>query len=500
MAGPVPNGGAGLADFMSTSSVLPLSGSSLGTSTPSTSNSNGTYFTGLSNYSSDLNQVISQAVDIASLPMENLNTQLTELQAQTSILQTLSTDFSGLQDAVSGIGSATGLSSYGASVSNTNVASAVVSSGVLDGSYTLNVTSLGSVTSAMSNDGLLTVTDPASSNISSSSSYTLTVDGTNYQVNLSNGDTLDDLVSAINSSAAPVQATIVNIGSSSSPDYRLSLQGTNYAADTVQLTDDSQNPLLETLATGAPVTYQVNGLPTDGISSNSRTITLSPGLTATLNATGSTNITVSQDGNSIATALSSFVSSYNAVVGQLDQSHGQNANALAGNSIVLTLEQDLQQIGSYQGTGGSSVNTLSDLGLSFTDQGQLQFNQSTFDAASAQSLGDVLNFLGSPTASDGTGGSGFLGAATNVLTSVMDPTKGSLTAAINANGTEVTSTNTQISNDQAQVNQIQQNLTQQMATADATIASLQQEATEVTNLFQAEALNTLNLTGGVGSG
>ena len=488
---------------MSTSSVSPLSSSSLvpstssTTSTPSTTtNSNGTYFTGLSGYSSDLNQVITQAVELASLPEENLTTQLTAMQAQSSVLQTLSGDFSGLQSAVSSINSATGLSSYGASVSDNSVATASVSAGVLDGTYSLDVTNLGSVSSAMSNDGLLTVTDPTSTNISASTSYTLTVDSTNYTINLSNGDTLDNLVSAINASGAPVNATIVNVGSTSSPDYRLSLLGQNYADDSIQLSDGSN--LMESLATGSPVTYTVNGEPTGGISSDTRSVTLSPGLTAHLIGTGEADITVAQDGTSIANALSSFVSAYNTVVTQLDQSHGQNANALSGQSIVLTLQQDLQQLGDYQGDNPSStVNTLADLGLDFSDTGQLQFDQSTFDSASSQSLSDVMNFLGSAPGTNGsTTGTGFLGAATNALTSVMDPTVGTLTAAISANSSVITSTESQISTEQTQVEQLQSNLIQQMSTADATIASLQQQETEISNLFQAEALNTLQLTGG----
>ena len=478
---------------LSTSSLIPSTSSSSSANSASTSNSNGTYFTGLSSYSSDLNQVITQALNIAALPVENLDNQLTEVEAQSSVLQTLSSDFSGLQSAISSIGSATGLSSYGATNSETNVATASVGSGVLDGSYTLNVTQMGSVSSAMSNDGLLTVTDPTSTNVSSSTSYTLTVDGTNYTIDLSGGDTLDNLVSAINSSGAPVNATIVNVGSTSSPDYRLSLQGQNYSADTIQLNDGSQN-LMESLATGQPLVYQVNGEPADGISSDTGNVTLSPGLTADITGTGQTQITVSQNTTSIANALNSFVSAYNSVVTQLQASHGQNANALAGNSIVLTLQQDLQQLGSYQTGGTGNVTTLTDLGLEFTDTGQLEFDQSTFDSAS---ISDVLNFLGSATGTNGGTGTGFLASATNILDSVTDSTTGSLTAAINANSTETTSLNTQITNEAAQITQLQQNLTSQMATADATIASLQQEASEVTNLFQSEALSTLSLTGGV---
>ena len=66
----------------------------------------------------------------------------------------------------------------------------------------------------MSENGLTTVADPSSANISSSSQFTLTVNGTNYTITPS-GDTLDDLVSAINNAGDGVQATTVNVGSNS---------------------------------------------------------------------------------------------------------------------------------------------------------------------------------------------------------------------------------------------------------------------------------------------
>ena len=107
---------------------------------------------------------------------------------------------------------------------------------------------MGSSTSAIS-DGTTTVTDPSTTNISSSSSYTLTVNGTATTLNLSS-DNMDALATAINDANAGVSATIVNLGSNSSPNYRLSVTSNEWGADTIQL-NDGTNDLLTTLQTGA---------------------------------------------------------------------------------------------------------------------------------------------------------------------------------------------------------------------------------------------------------
>jgi flagellar hook-associated protein 2 len=453
--------------------------------TVSSTSSSATTFNGTSTYAAQLQQVINTAVANASIPMQQLETQETTLNNQKSELQTISNDFQTLQTALSSITSATGSGAYQANVADTSIASASVSSGVMAGNYQINVLSLGSQTNTLSTDGLSTVSDPTTQNIDSSSTYTLTVNGQQYSISDPDG-TLQGLADAINSSGANVQATIINVGSASSPDYRLSVQSTEDAPDTIQLSDGRTN-LLQTLSTGSYVTYQVNGEPSTPISSTSPDVTISPGLTATLQQTGSTTITVSQNASNISSALNSFVSAYNGIVSELANNRGQNGGALSGQSIVYELQSELSNLASYT-SGSGTVSSLSDLGITFNEDGTLSFDSSTFESAAAQDPTDVLNFLGSAT-------SGFLQAATNTVSDAIDPTSGMLTQSSSSITQELSDISTQISNDQTQVSNLQQSLTQQMATADATISSLQSQLSEMTNLFTDMQQNQLAQSG-----
>ncbi len=431
-------------------------------------------FNGSSTYANQLAQVIAHSVAIASLPMTQLQSTQTSLTNQRTELQTISTAFSSIQAAVTSLDGATGTTSFSASVADSTVAEPSVSSGAMAGTYSLNVTSIGSQTNTISQNGLTTVSDPTAGNIDASSSYTLSINGSNYSIENPSG-TLDGLAQAITNSSANVQATVVNVGSSSSPDYHLSVQSLNYAPDTIQLNDGTKD-LLTTLATGTSVTYQVNGQPSSGITSSSRDVTVSPGLTVQLLKIGSTDVTVSQSASNIASALSSFTTAYNSVLNEIDKNRGQNGGALSGQSIVYNLQNQLRSLANYSSSGSSSVNSLADLGLTFDSTGALQFDVSTFDHAVSNSSNDVLNFLGSSSA-------GFLQTADSTLTSITDASTGILTGASTTVSNELTAIGTKITDDQTNISQLQQKLTDQMATVDATISSLQSQLSEVTGLF-----------------
>jgi flagellar hook-associated protein 2 len=431
-------------------------------------------FNGVSSYANDFQQVLTRAVDIASLPMQNLQNQVTTLTQQEQTLGGLQSTFSSLQGAIQSIGTAQ--ASMSATVSDPSTVSASATPSALPGTYTIQVTNLGSSTTTLSNAGTPPVTDPTSQNISSSSTFTLTINGTATTITPS-GNSLQDLAGAINGAGLAVQATIVNVGSNSSPDYRLSIVSNNLAPDTIQLTDSGNNSLLTTLSTGAPATYEVDGINTL-IQSSSSQVTLSPGLTVNLlktNVGSWDTITVGQNTNSLSSALSGFVTAYNAAVDAVNQQHGQNAGPLAGSSLIDSLGQILQSVSLYS-NGSGSVTSITGLGLDLDATGHLSFDPTQLSALSPAT---IQQFLGSAT-------SGFVGAATSALTSAADPGTGMIESDVNSVQGQINNENTLISQKQDQVSALQASMQQQLAAADAAIAVLQQQVTMMSDLFTAQ--------------
>jgi flagellar hook-associated protein 2 len=415
--------------------------------------------------------------------MQNLQSQQTTLQNQQSELQTLTSTFSSLGSALSSLDAATGSGSYSATFSNNSVGSATVSSGALPGTFSLSVSNTGAFENVMSSDtGVLKVTDPSLTSISTSTDFTLHVNSTTYDIQNPDG-TLNGLATAINASGANLQATIVNVGSSSSPDYRLSIQSQEYAPDTVQLTDNgnADASLLSELTPGAYVTYQVNG--ETAVNSTTRTLSVGNGVTVNVSGTGTSTVTVAQNSSGMANALTAFANAYNAAVDEVNKNRGQNGGALAGDSTIYSLTSLLSNLTSYAGASGS-VTSLSDIGLTFDKTGHLDFDSSAFLSIANTNLSDVTNFLGSVS-----GDAGFLGAANDVLTSINDSSAGLLAQATTSITGEISTLGDQINDDQNAVNLLQQNLMSQMAAADAAISTLEQQASYFQTMFQTQNAN-----------
>jgi flagellar hook-associated protein 2 len=440
------------------------------------------YFTGVSNYSNDLQQVIGRAVKIASMPLDLIQTQRQDTTAQSSALAGLDTRFSALQDAIKKIENALGPTSYAATSSDPASVGASVTEGALEGSYTVTVNSPGSSASAISGASLAPVTDPYSSSFTTADVFTLTVGGVSVAIEPKD-HSLMGLATAINQAAsAGIQASVVNTGSSGSPNYRLVLRSASLGPNSIQLTEGApgQTPpgadLLDPLSPGATASYTIGGID-QPIETTSRTVTLAPGVTIDLlrQTASPVTVTVSRGMDSISSAVSAFVDAYNAAVDERDKQVGTSAGALAGQSVVRSLSGSLRQITQYSATSGA-VDSLTRMGVKLDGHGKLSFDASTLNSLSVQA---VQGFLGST--SDG----GFLKAANDAMNGVEDATSGSLKSAIDTAAKAATRQDKLIAAEQQRITDLQNSLTKQMAAADTLLASLQNQRDYFTNLFTA---------------
>ena len=442
-------------------------------------------FNGSSTYSSAFQQVINRAVNIASLPLDSLQTSVSNLSSQQSALSTIGTDFTALQAAVQALDSAAGGSAT-AQVSDPSSLSATASASALPGTYTIQVDDPGSPTTALSLDTLPVVTDPTSQNISASSTYTLTVNGVSTTITNS-GSSLESLAESINAADAGVRTTIVNVGAASSPNYVLAVTSNNLGTDTIQLQDSSNNDLLGSLVGGSDALYSVNGSSTE-LQGTSSQVTLSPGLTVNLLAQSSSpvTITVSQDFSGVQTAVSNLVSAYNGAFDALSQNRGQNGGALTGDPVVQTLSDVLQQISQYT-SGSGSVGSLADLGVKVGASGNLTFDPTAMSSDNPA----ITQFLG------GIDSGGFLQSVSNDLNTVTDPGKGVIATDYNSLQSTITTDNSHIADQQYQISTMEATLEQQLSQADAQIATLQAQDSYFQQLFTAEygGNNTGTLSG-----
>ena len=459
-------------------------GSSSGTSSSSSSgigSSSGT-FTGASDYSQDLQDVISRAVAIAELPVTQLTNQESALQSQSTELSTIDSDLTALQTAIQGVGTAMS-GSYQAEVSNPDLVSASVGAGAVAGTYSIEVDSAGSYASSLSTSAWSgTSSDPGGT-------YSLVIDNTPYSIQSTDGSATS-VAAAINQQYGDqVQATVVNVGSDASPDQRISLQATSLGYLPLDIQDSSGDSLQTQGSYGGSASYIVDGSG-NTVTSDSPSVTIATGLTINLLSADPGNpatVTVSGTDDALSGALSSFTSAYNKVVTDLQSQRGQSAGPLQGQSILSEITQVVDNLATYFTSSGSGVNGLASLGLKLGENGQLTFNSQTLDSAYSSSSGAVASFLGSAT------GGGWLESATNALTDLVDPNVGLVTNEETSLQSQTTSIANQITTKNAQITTLQTNLTQRMAAADTLISTMEQQDTFLTQMLQAEQIDTQSI-------
>ncbi|HET8546914.1 MAG TPA: flagellar filament capping protein FliD [Bryobacteraceae bacterium] len=432
-------------------------------------------FNGTSRYSADFQSVIERAVSIASLPLVQMQSTSAQLSAESAALTSLSSKVSALNNAVDALESALGGASFTTSVSNGSLVSAAVSDGALEGVFEVEVTRLGSYENWLSaGNG---VTDPASTtrNIAAGTTFQLTVGTATYS--LQNITSLNALVNAINDVAGTeVQASALNVHSLAGDDYRLSIQARKLGDKTISLTAGGPDLLTTEVTPGATATYKINKASAE---SDTRDVTVAPGVTVTLLAQSdpgeTASITVSRSSSAILGALNTLASAYNAVVDELDKHRGEAEGALAGQSILHTISDALRRLSTFTDAGQSA----SHFGIEMTDDGKMSINSGTFTSSTSAGLDGLVDWLGS------TGEGGFLQNAADSLNMLEDGEDGVLTLSIENAQASVTAQEARVTAEQERIDKLTESLQQQFSAADALIASLEQQATYFTNLFEA---------------
>lgn len=515
------------------------------------------YFTGLSSYSSDFQQIIQRAVQIADLPITGLQSQETDNTNKVEELQTLQPEVAAVASDVAALGTLAANQALGATSSDYGIVTAENTGATSPANYTIsNITSLASFASETSLQGYT----PTQS-VSANGMVDLAVGSNTYQLNLtgSGDNTIQGLADAINNASAGVTATVLTAGSS----QYLAVSANNTGATTLQLNDVSASDLLSSTGTGTETSQQtyadatstevsssglfqltvgsktysldvsgssnnldglvqainnseagvtasvtgsagaysltisaasgtptiqlnsttnlisdtnqgsnasfsLNGIP---ITKSSNTITdVIPGVSFTLNGTttGSATISLTSDPSQLSSALQNLVNDYNTLAAEVQKQYGTSAGPLDGDPIITQISDDMQQLVTYWNPSSTStIRSLSDLGISLSDTGQMSFDQSTFDSLSDQQISDAFKYLGSST-------SGF-GALASNFTQISDPTDGLIQEEVNGLNQNNTQLGDQITTLTDQANQIQAAATTQAQQADALCAELEQQ-------------------------
>jgi flagellar hook-associated protein 2 len=276
------------------------------------------------------------------------------------------------------------------------------------------------------------------------------------------------------------------------------VSGTSGAAGqltiSASLTDASSNPV--TFPSTSGQVGQDAILSVDGVSitSPSNTVTSAiPGITFQMLAVSSTpvQVQITDDTTSIGTAINSFVSAYNKVIGDIN---AQETNSSSGGAPPLLGSPVLAQLqGALTGslfTGGASgtINNITQLGIGVNNDGTLTLDADTLNSALNSSLGDVTGFL----QNSGSFGQKMSTTLNNLGTQAPN---GAIFLAQQQNAAQETALNTDISNEEALLAAQSTQLTNELNTANQILQSIPSQLNQINEIYSAITGFNQNPTG-----
>ncbi len=373
----------------------------------------------------NFDQLVSQLMAIEMVPLQRLQQRIEDYNQKISAVGTLTSVLSTLKDAVKDLRD-TELLGMTATSSDMTVLSATATPSASEGTYRIVVNRLAQAQSLYS-ETFTSENEPVADlsvspqqrlkiQVGSSEPITITIDSSN--------NTLAGIRDAINDSALPLRASVVNDGTG----YRLILTATNTGASntiTVQVDEDNDGVFeeaSETDATGLsrlafnPGSYDQDGNPQGGVQQMLQSIAardaevVVDGLTVTRSSnsisdliTGVTinllkesngqslTLTISEDNQTLRNKLNAFVSAYNQLVATAGNLKGtkDNQGPLYTEALLSRITSSLRDITVREFNG----RTLVSLGITHDRQGNLQFDESVLEDVLSESPDEVIETI-----------------------------------------------------------------------------------------------------------
>lgn len=393
----------------------------------------------------DLESMVSKLMTAERAPIDALTSKITSTQTKISLFGTLSTKLTALQSAADTLQFPTRLAATKATSGDSAIMTATSAFGATAGTYGVEVTQLASAQKSFTKEYTAGTTfAPGSLSFTVAGVPAASIDlnevgKTSY--------TLDEVRDKINAAKIGVMATVIN---TSNGGQRMVLTGdksgainsflltSGLTASGGQANLDGAN--FDTSTVGlARATAQDGRIKIDGVEVSSATnvFTNIAGLSITANKVStmgvSTSLKVETDNDKVVSAVKAFVEAYNSITSTIKTNSAYNsstktAQPLSGDFAARTISSGLSGTLSTIPSELSSATyrTLSALGVSIAQSGQLTLDESKLKQALNNSPSEALTALQAYGKAFSNAASGMLGnegVVTKRVTSLNDAVK-----------------------------------------------------------------------------
>ena len=362
--------------------------------------------------------IVSQLMQIERAPLDRLIAKKDSYDAKISALGQIKSSLSSLQNTLAGLKDGSSILANKASSADTSIVDATGTSGAVAGNYAIEVTQLAQTqklvatgqadTATAIGTGTLTIdlgtisggTFDSGTGKYTGASFASNGNGPFDIVIDSSNNTLAGIRDAINTADIGVTATIVNDGDPANP-YRLVLSSASGADQSISISvagdaalsdllshDPSGTQNLSETVTAQNALFKVDGI---SITKSSNTVDdVITGVTLDLkgeNPGSTVTVSVTQDTDSAKEAVKAFVDAYNNLRAEIDAQtdsgySGGTAGALASDYATQQLLNYVRnELAVAPASITGSYKNLSDIGISFQQDGTIALDESQLTAA-----------------------------------------------------------------------------------------------------------------------
>jgi len=324
----------------------------------------------------DIESIISQLMVLEQQPLDQLNQDIADLDAELSDIGRLKSGVDSLAEVAERLGDDSEFGAWESSSSDEDVLTVSSADGRTSENHRVEVTALAVAHRVVSDpyDSALAELTPGD--------FTFGSGEESFTISLESGEnTLSDLRRLINESIdnTTIQASILNVDDGS----RLVLTALNAGTEN----QISAPALFSELTEASDAEFTINGLP---VTAATNTITDAvPGLTIDLFATGSANIASTQNTEAVKELLEEFAASYNALRATMTS---LAAGSLQGDSITRRIETSIRdQFFSSIDIGDGNEYSMFDYGFTFDETGVLSVDETRMNESIASNLGRMVS-------------------------------------------------------------------------------------------------------------
>jgi flagellar hook-associated protein 2 len=428
--------------------------------------------------------IVEQLMEAERIPLKNMEAQKGKSEAKLKLVEELGTKLGEIRKNLGELAGTRGFSDIKLISGDNNVIQGTVDPATYQaGNWNVEVVSLAQKAGAITNG----FPDKDHTSVGVGYLRFQTPDGNrDVYINGSN-NTLEGAAKQINAAKVGVRATVINDRKDKDAPFKLVLSADGAGADKnvqyprIYMLDGDQDMFFESEMEAKNGVIKVDGFEFEIADNTLKDII--PGVTLELKQATpgrSVNVTVKEDLEVVSGKVKNIVDAFNGVLGfiqtqnKLDKAT-DTSKTLGGDGMLRSVEMRLRELiqNPLYGIKGS-VNTISQLGISFNRNGTLEFDQKKFNATLARAPEHVQNFL----VGDGFS-TGFIAAVRREVGNLTNPAFGPITNRTKGLKEKIDQIDQRVSNKERQLQKKEELLRQKFSRLEEQMSKIKAQGAQV---------------------